>query len=85
MIVETKQSFILIRSLEVKLPLVAAIGNTFREMHMKHGMAGTRLYKIWKGMRRRCSDNPLIIIITEIEELEFVKNGMISWFFTNGR
>jgi hypothetical protein len=31
---------------------------TFREMHYKHGMAGTRLYKIWKGMRRRCSDNP---------------------------
>lgn len=30
---------------------------TFREMHFKHGDAGTRLYNIWKGMRKRCGHN----------------------------
>lgn len=28
---------------------------TFREMHYKHGDAGTRLYGIWKGMINRCN------------------------------
>ena len=30
---------------------------TFRDMHLKHGDSGTRLYEIWKGMRRRCGHN----------------------------
>lgn len=30
---------------------------TFHDMHLKHGMSGTRIYRIWKGMRRRCSDD----------------------------
>lgn len=33
-------------------------GRTFREMHLKHGGTGTRLYRIWKDMRRRCGRNP---------------------------
>lgn len=28
---------------------------TFREMHYKHGGAGTRLHGIWKGMINRCN------------------------------
>lgn len=30
---------------------------TFREMHYKHGGAGTKLHSIWKGMRKRCGHN----------------------------
>lgn len=30
---------------------------TFRDMHLKHGDAGTRLYNIWKGVRKRCGHN----------------------------
>lgn len=30
---------------------------TFTEMHTRHGMSDTRIYRIWKDMRRRC--NPL--------------------------
>lgn len=30
--------------------------NTFREMHYKHGGAGTRLYEIWCGMKKRCNN-----------------------------
>lgn len=29
---------------------------TFREMHYKHGGAGTRLYEIWCSMRKRCNN-----------------------------
>jgi len=29
---------------------------TFRDMHYKHGYAGTRLHNIWKGMRKRCNN-----------------------------
>jgi hypothetical protein len=30
---------------------------TFRDMHLKHGESGTKLYSIWKGMRNRCGSN----------------------------
>ena len=29
---------------------------TFHDMHLKHGFSGERLYKIWKGMRKRCNN-----------------------------
>ena len=29
---------------------------TFREMHLKHGGSGSRLYEIWCGMRKRCNN-----------------------------
>lgn len=32
---------------------------TFTEMHYKHGKSGTRIYKIWKDMRRRCNINDI--------------------------
>lgn len=30
---------------------------TFRNIHLKHGDAGTRLHGIWKGIRNRCGNN----------------------------
>lgn len=66
----------------------------FKRLLTKHGMAETRLYKIWKGMRKRCH-NPNcknfdnyggrgISVCTEWDELE---NGFINfktWALAHG-
>lgn len=35
-----------------------ARSRTFRDMHYIHGQSHTRLYRLWKDMRRRCGNNP---------------------------
>ena len=40
-----------------RAPSIAKIGGSVRGAQMKkHGMSGTRLYKIWKSMRERCNN-----------------------------
>jgi hypothetical protein len=42
--------------LEISKALALAIGSTRNHWQVKHGMAGTRQYKIWAAMRQRCSN-----------------------------
>lgn len=42
--------------LEISKALALAIGSTRNHWQVKHGMAGTRPYKIWAAMRQRCNN-----------------------------
>lgn len=42
--------------LEISKALALAIGSSKTPWQVKHGMAGTRPYKIWTAMRQRCNN-----------------------------
>lgn len=65
---------------------------TFRNMHLKHGEAGTKLHSIWKGMRNRCGHNTHsehygdrgISVCSEWDDFSAFKEWALSSGYTDG-
>lgn len=48
-----------------------------------HGMTGSRIWRIWQGMKRRCRDNPHYETVSVCEEWQSFE-GFYEWAMANG-